>query len=278
EIENRTSKYPIRYRFRWGTNASWGNSILLNPGRHQTHSVRLDASSRAPTPQISFEKGIGVDSGSTVYDLEGYTSRSPSGGKGYNFTTRSSDNARDYIDLLKRTKAQEDAAYKLTTAILRILANDYKMGRELATAAIALDPTSTRAYAIRGRARLFEGDSDGALRDWAQGLRLSPGDAELHVFRAEAFGRKHRYEKVIEETAKALESDSFLAGALSERAMAHYAMRNYDQSIADARKAAKIDTQNWLAFLTLGKSHIAKNRNLAAIDFLNRAIAINKND
>jgi tetratricopeptide (TPR) repeat protein len=277
EIENRTSKHPVRYRFRWGE-AAWSNSVLLSPGRHQTHSLPMNSGGNAPIPQVTFEKGIGIDAGATTYSLEAYVNRSPSGGKGYNFTTREGKDTREYIDLFKRSKGEEDAAYKLNTAIMRILANDFKTGRELATLAIKADPTCPRAWAIRGRARMFEGDYDGALRDWAHGLRLAPTDTELLVFRAEAFGRKMRFEKVIDETAKALELDPFLASALSERSAAHYAMRNYDLAMADAKKSVKIEPAGWLPLTTLGKSSIAKRQYQQAVDYLNQAIAIQKND
>jgi tetratricopeptide (TPR) repeat protein len=277
EIENRTSKHPVRYLFRWGDKANWSEPVLLSPGRHQTYSYPL-AGGAAPTPQISFEKGIGVSSGSTVYNLESYTSRTPNGGKGYNFATRTAENTREYVDLFKRSKNEEDAAFKLTTAILRMLAGDYKGGRELAARAIQLDPTSSRAYTVRGRARYFEGDLDGALRDWAQGLRLAPSDTELYVFRAEAFGRKRRFEKVVEEAGKALELDPFLASALAERSAAQFSMRNFDLAVNDARRSLKIEPRNWLPLTTLGKSFIAKGQYVTALDSLNQAIAINKDD
>ncbi len=274
ELENRTGKHPIRYTYRWGEGA-WEDGVLLNPGRHKTHSVAYDKNGgRAPVLQVRFEKGIGVEGGAQVYNLDAYASKSRGDGKGYNFTVRTGDNTRDTIDLFKRTKNEEDASFKLSTSMLRILAGSYKEGEDLAARALQLDPTSARAYLMRGRARQFGGNYDGALRDYAAGLRLAPTEVELVVYRAETFGSKKRYDRVIDEVAKALELDPFHAGALTERAAANYAMRNYDLAIADCRKAIKLDAKNWPALTTLGEAWIAKGQPIMALDSLNQAIAI----
>ena len=134
---------------------------------------------------------------------------------------------------------------------------------ELATAAIKLDPTSARAYSIRGRARLFEGNTDGALRDWAQGLRLAPTDPELYVFRAEAFSRKRRFEKVVEETAKALELDSFLAIAFR-----YLEGGETDESLL---ASTKNDSDRVGAYYVLGAKAAAEHRPLDARPWFDRA-------
>ncbi len=89
------------------------------------------------------------------------------------------------------------------------------------TAAIALDPTSVRAYGNRGLLRCQQGRDDLALADWQQALQHQPGHALIHYNRGLLHFRQQNYVAALADFDAAIAANPNLAEAYLHRGHAH---------------------------------------------------------
>ncbi|MBD1876644.1 tetratricopeptide repeat protein [Nodosilinea sp. FACHB-131] len=89
------------------------------------------------------------------------------------------------------------------------------------SAAIALDPTSVRAFGNRGLLHCQQGREDLALADWHQALQHQPGHALIHYNRGLLYFRQQDYTAALNDFDAALDANPNLAEVYLHRGHVH---------------------------------------------------------
>ncbi|MBW4463507.1 MAG: tetratricopeptide repeat protein [Nodosilinea sp. WJT8-NPBG4] len=92
---------------------------------------------------------------------------------------------------------------------------------EYFSAAIALDPTSMRAFGNRGLLHCQQGREDLALADWHQALQHQPGHALIHYNRGLLYFRQQDYAAALADFDAALDANPNLAEVYLHRGHVH---------------------------------------------------------
>ncbi|PSR19810.1 hypothetical protein C8255_00090 [filamentous cyanobacterium CCP3] len=101
------------------------------------------------------------------------------------------------------------------------------------SAAIALAPTSIRAYGNRGLLYCHQGQDDLALADWQQALEHQPGHALIHYNRGLLYFRQQRYELALADFDAAIAANPNLAEAYLHRGHTHEQLGQPDAAAHD---------------------------------------------
>ena len=101
------------------------------------------------------------------------------------------------------------------------------------SAAIALDPTSIRAYGNRGLLYCHQGQDDLALADWQQALEHQPGHALIHYNRGLLYFRQQNYGFALADFDAAIAANPNLAEAYLHRGHAHEQLGQPDAAAHD---------------------------------------------
>ena len=89
----------------------------------------------------------------------------------------------------------------------------------------------------RGRARLEQGDFEGAIAAFSDALRANPRAADAYYHRAVAYHRKGSSDRAIADYSEAIRLDPRLSGAYCGRGFAYHQKRDYRRAIASRRRA-----------------------------------------
>lgn len=107
--------------------------------------------------------------------------------------------------------------------------------------AIRLDRNDVSAYKTRGSARLRSGQYDQAIADWGEVIRLKPELPLAYHNRAYAWMKKGESDKAIADWTAAIGVDPKNASAYSNRGSAWLGKREYDKALADYHAAIRLD-------------------------------------
>jgi tetratricopeptide (TPR) repeat protein len=109
----------------------------------------------------------------------------------------------------------------------------------------------------RASAYDFAGDSEHALPDFDQAIKLAPKNAEAYFRRGSIYWLKADHDRAIADFTQAIKADPKRALYFSYRGYAHYAKGQFDLAINDYDQAIKLQPDNPDAFL---KRSLAYNR------------------
>jgi tetratricopeptide (TPR) repeat protein len=131
------------------------------------------------------------------------------------------------------------------------------------------------AYKRRGSAYIYKGDSDRAVQDYNEAIRLNHNDAYAYGGRATAYGVKGDFDRVIQDCDSAIRLSPNIAMAYVDRGVAYCAKGDYDRAIEDYDDAIRLDPKGALAYYSRGNAYIEMGDYGRAINDLNEAIRLN---
>jgi lipoprotein NlpI len=131
------------------------------------------------------------------------------------------------------------------------------------------------AYSIRASVYLYsKGDTDGAIADENDAIRLDPKREVAYANRGLAYLKKGNYDLAIADCNQAISINPKLATAYDYRGSAYSKMGNYDVAIADYNQAISINPKLFAPYGNRASAYSKKgNYDLAVADY-NQAISI----
>jgi tetratricopeptide (TPR) repeat protein len=145
------------------------------------------------------------------------------------------------------------------------------------TQAIRIDPNLAIAYCNRGLAYYKKGMYDQAIVDYNQALWLDPNDALAYDNRGAAYHGKGDYDRAIADYNQAIQLDPNLVLAYNNRGFAYYNKGDYDRAIRDYEVALRIDPNYVYAYNNRGLAYYAKQNYDRAITDHTQAIRLDPN-
>ena len=114
--------------------------------------------------------------------------------------------------------------------------------------AIRLDPKLAMAFNNRGAAYNERGDNDRAIADYNEAIRLDPRLAMAFSNRGNAFSDKDDYDRAIADQTEAIRLDPAFARAFQNRGSAYHDKGDNDRAIADYNEAIRLDPKHARAY------------------------------
>jgi lipoprotein NlpI len=142
--------------------------------------------------------------------------------------------------------------------------------------AIRLDPKDAAAYNSRSIAYNAKGDFDRAIADYNQAIQLDP-NAARYFNRGYSYNAKGDFDRAIADYNEAIRLDPKDAAAYNSRGIAYNAKGDFDRAIADYNQAVRLDP-NAARYYNRGYSYNAKGDFDRAIADLNEAIRLDPKD
>ncbi len=180
---------------------------------------------------------------------------------------------------------KDDAIY-VALARVQVFAGLYKDAQASAEAAILLNETNSRAYAMRAWALDFQGDTLGAEAAIKRALELDPNSGLAHAIYVEILidsylagtGTFDNVAKAAEESRVALSLAPGTIEAHRARGYVLEATANYEEAIAEYRAAVEINQNIPDLHLALGRNYRAMQVYDLAVEAFTRANALNPSD
>jgi Flp pilus assembly protein TadD len=152
--------------------------------------------------------------------------------------------------------------------ILRGVAHSRMGDRERAVAdwqrAAELDPNSVDPDMNRGVDHLRRGELDQAVEALEQALTRDPNDATVHCNLGTAFERRGEFGRAIEHFDKAIAQREDYANAYSSRAYARFRNGDYEEAVADCERALELTPEFPAAAVNRGQALSAMGRHNSA--------------
>lgn len=142
---------------------------------------------------------------------------------------------------------------------------------------LRLDTRSAAAYAGRAQAYRSEGDLDRALADFNQAARLDPKSAQLLMDRGDAYAAKGDFDRAVADYSAAIERAPNLASAYDERGLALSGKQDFDKALGDFTKAIELDPTFAKAFVNRASVYRAQGALEQAKGDLETALRLDPN-
>jgi tetratricopeptide (TPR) repeat protein len=143
-----------------------------------------------------------------------------------------------------------------------------------ANEAIRLDPKVAGAYVNRAGAYLQKGDNDRVIADASEAIRLNPKIAVAYNNRAAAYLNKGDNDRSVADANEAIQLDPKYAVAYVNRAGAYLQKGDNDRVIADASEAIRFDPKRAVAYRYRAGAYLQKGDNVRAIADYSEAIRL----
>lgn len=85
----------------------------------------------------------------------------------------------------------------------------------------------------------------------------------------------HHHKKAIERATELVEKASWLAEAWNQRAVAHFALGHYTESIRDCHQALEINPYHFAAASEMGHAYLETSNPVSALESFRRALRLN---
>jgi lipoprotein NlpI len=133
------------------------------------------------------------------------------------------------------------------------------------------------AWAFNNRANAYDrtGQTDRAIQDYNQAIRLDPNYAAAFNNRANAYREKTEFDRAIQDYDQAIEIQPNYAIALNNRGICYYAKMQYDRAIQEFDRAIRVDPNNAFAFNNRGNAFSRKGELDHALQDYDQAIRTN---
>jgi serine/threonine protein kinase/TolB-like protein len=140
-----------------------------------------------------------------------------------------------------------------------------------ATKALQIDDTLAEAHvSLASTLMYYDWDWPGAEREFRRGLDLNPSHALGHRSYASYLSAMGRLREALDETTRSQELDPLSLSINTAAGRSYYNARQYDQAIAQYRKALEIDPMFDIARQFLGKAYALKGLYREAANELQR--------
>jgi uncharacterized caspase-like protein/regulator of sirC expression with transglutaminase-like and TPR domain len=142
-------------------------------------------------------------------------------------------------------------------------------------------PTSTPAsesaekLVQQGLDRVEQGDNQGAIDNFTEGIALNPDDAEAYNNRGEAYRNLRQYQEAIADLDRAISLNPDFAAAYNNRANAYLSLQQYQSAIADFNQVISLNPDYANAYNNRGVAYLNLQQYQEAIADFNKAIALN---
>jgi tetratricopeptide (TPR) repeat protein len=140
---------------------------------------------------------------------------------------------------------------------------------------IRLNPGHADAFANRGAAYARKKNYDRAIRDYDEAIRLNPRHADAFSNRGVVYARKKDYERAIENYNKAIRLKPDHIGALYARGNVYRRRGDYDQAVRNYDKVIRLNPRHAQAYSNRGIAYAGKGHDDLAIQDYDEAIRIN---
>jgi tetratricopeptide (TPR) repeat protein len=139
---------------------------------------------------------------------------------------------------------------------------------------ITYKPDLFEPYFLRGIAKLYLGDYQGANADLTTALTIHPLYSHAYHYRAIARAQMYNYTNALHDFHKALEIDPFNPEIYIDRGLTRINMRSYRAAIEDLDEAMKYDKTlpNAYLYRAIAKSYLKENE--SAIEDCNKTILL----
>ena len=139
---------------------------------------------------------------------------------------------------------------------------------------ITYKPDLFEPYFLRGIAKLYLGDYQGANQDLSMAVTIHPLYSHAYHYRAIARAQMYNYTNALHDFHKALEIDPFNPEIYIDRGLTRINMRSYIAAIEDLDEAMKYDKTIPQAYLyrAVAKSYLHDNE--SAIEDCNKALML----
>jgi serine/threonine protein kinase/Tfp pilus assembly protein PilF len=154
----------------------------------------------------------------------------------------------------------------------------YDQALDVAGQALALDPQSPGALALRGTARAARGEVTEALKDCAAALKANPETALAYSTRGILRNRQGRPEEAIVDLTVAIRLEPKSALHYTNRSHAYLGLKELHQAEADATEAIERDRTRPKAWSNRAAARLYLGRHDKALEDLDKAIALNGKD
>jgi tetratricopeptide (TPR) repeat protein len=124
--------------------------------------------------------------------------------------------------------------------------------------AIRLDPRYALAYDNRGNAWYAKRDFDRAIADYGEAIRLNPQYALAYFDRGNAWRAKRDHDRAIADYGEAIRLNPQYAAAYNNRGNAWYDKRDNERAIADFSEAIQLNPRYTLAYDNRARAWWAK--------------------
>jgi tetratricopeptide (TPR) repeat protein len=141
--------------------------------------------------------------------------------------------------------------------------------------AIRLNPGHADAFANRGAAYARKRDYDRAIQDYDEAIRLNPRHADAFSNRGVVYARKKDYERAIQDYDDAIRLKPDHIGALYARGNAYRRRGDYDQAVRNYDQVVRLNPRHAQAYSNRGIAYASQGHDDLAIQDYDEAIRIN---
>ena len=115
------------------------------------------------------------------------------------------------------------------------------------------------AYNNRGAVYFYKGDTDRAIKEYDEAIRLGPKNPAAYNNRGSAYSEKSDYDRAIKDFDAAIRLDPKYVAAYYNRGNAHKGKGEYDRAIKDYSEAIRLDPKYTWAYSVRGDAWRGKN-------------------
>jgi tetratricopeptide (TPR) repeat protein len=184
------------------------------------------------------------------------------------------ETAREYLD---RALAIDpgDLHALVNRARIRFGTDDTTGARDDADRAAAISPDDPQVRSLRGFIRLADGDVTGARTDFESAARRDPDFGEPHLGLGLAFFRENRVDEGLDEMLMATLLEPKVALYQSYLGKAYYQARRFEEGLSALASAKRLDPRDPTPWLYTSFFLRDQNEQVAALNELRQAIALN---
>ena len=128
---------------------------------------------------------------------------------------------------------------------------------------------------MRGIVYGAKGDSDKAIADYTEAIRLDPKRTDAYFNRGSAWAHKKDYDKAVADYTEAIRLNPKDGNAFNSRGITYFDMGEFPKAITDHTEAIRLDPKYTRAYLNRGVAYDAKGDFPKAITDYTEAIRLN---
>ncbi len=173
-------------------------------------------------------------------------------------------------------QAQVNYDYFLRAGNNEIVNEHYVEAVKKLNTAIAYNKDGFEAYFLRGIAKFYLGDFEGAESDFSKTLQIHRLYTRAYFYRGICYDRLKNYGKALKDFDKALEIDPFNPDIYLGRGDTRLNVHNYKGAVEDYTKVIKLDKKNASAYLNRGIALHFMGQDSLAIANVDTAILLDR--